>query len=134
MNSSETAKVLPWLVVLYTAASLLHFTHNAEFLDAYPNLPSWISRSSIYITWVGIAAIGALGYALVRYGQEISGLAVLALYACLGFDGLLHYTRAPFDAHTTAMNLSILFEVAAAALLLVAVIRRGREQLRARFA
>jgi hypothetical protein len=132
MNRTGTSKALPWLVVLYTAASLLHFTHNAEFLNAYPNLPSWISRSGVYISWVSIAAIGAVGYALVRLGRETSGLAVLALYACLGFDGLRHYQRAPFAAHTTAMNLSILFEVAAATILLIAVARRGFQHFRTR--
>ena len=134
MNSTGAAKALPWLAVLYMAASLLHFTHNAEFLDAYPNLPSWISRSGVYITWVGVAAVGALGYAHFRLGREVSGLVILALYACLGFDGLLHYQRAPFAAHTTAMNLTILFEVAAAAMLLIAVVRRGFEHFRTRLA
>jgi hypothetical protein len=93
-------------------------------------LPSWISRSGVYTSWISIAAIGALGYVLFRRGREASGLAVLALYACLGFDGLLHYQRAPFAAHTTAMNLTILFEVAAASLLLIAVARRAAERFR----
>jgi hypothetical protein len=134
MNKTESAKVVVWLAVLYTVASFLHFTHNAEFLDEYPNLPGWISRSSVYITWAGIAVIGVVGYALFRHGREVSGLVVLALYACLGFDGLLHYTRAPFASHTTAMNVSILFEVIAAALLLIAVIWHRYAQLQPRVA
>ena len=39
------------------------------------------------------------------------GLVVLALYAAVGFDGLLHYTRAPFAAHTGTMNLTMWSEV-----------------------
>jgi hypothetical protein len=47
---------------------------------------------------------------------------VLAVYAALGCDGLLHYTRAPMEAHTAAMNFTIWFEVVAAALLLATVL------------
>lgn len=134
MNRSDTPDALPWLLVLYTAASLLHFVHNAEFLEAYPNLPSWISRSAVYISWISIAAVGAFGYMLLRLGREAAALIVLALYACLGFDGLLHYQRAPFAAHTITMNSTILFEVAAATVLLIAVIRRGLVSVRTRAA
>ena len=129
---ADSAKTLSWLAVLYTAASLLHFTHNAEFLPAYPNLPPWISRTGVYISWVSVAAIGAFGYVLLLLGREAAGLAVLALYACLGFDGLLHYQRAPISAHTTAMNLTILFEAATAAILLIAVAQRGFHYFRTR--
>ena len=124
MKNENTTNELLWLALFYTAASLLHFAHNAEFLSDYPNLPGWLSRSDVYLSWLGIAALGAFGCVLLRYGHELFGLAVLAVYACLGFDGLLHYGRAPFGAHSLAMNFTILFEVFAAALLLVAVLRR----------
>lgn len=98
----------------------------------YPNMPSWISRLDVYLAWMGLASIGGIGYALFRRGWETPGLVVLALYTCLGFDGLPHYTRAPFAEHTATMNLTILFEVAAAALLLLAVVRHGFEKFRLR--
>jgi hypothetical protein len=107
------------LLVLYCVASLVHFAHNAEFLDDYPNLPEWLSRAQIYAVWLGITAIGLTGYVLLRVGYRLAGLIFVAVYAAQGFDGLLHYGRAPFAAHTPAMNFSILFEVAAAAVLLV---------------
>ena len=44
-------------LLLYLAASLLHFTHNAEFLGDYPNLPAWLTRS-MYLTWAGSAVVG----------------------------------------------------------------------------
>jgi uncharacterized membrane protein YhdT len=110
------------LVILYGVASLVHFAHNAEYLNDYPNLPSWLSRSDVYVVWLCISALGALGYLLHRRGREMVGLVLVGAYASLGFDGLLHYTRAPVGAHTAAMNLSIWFEVAAAALLLGAVL------------
>jgi hypothetical protein len=52
---------------------------------------------------------------------------VLALYATLGFDGLLHYGRAPVGAHTAAMNLTI-----AAAFLMSIVVVLTRAHLRPR--
>lgn len=132
MSHLDTAKTLPWFTVLYAAASLLHFAHNAEFLVEYPNLPSWISQPGVYVAWIAVTAVGAFGYALLRLGKKVSALIVLALYACLGFDGFLHYQLAPFVAHTVAMNATILFEVAAAAALLIAVLRSAVEHFRVR--
>jgi hypothetical protein len=83
-------------LLLYLAASLLHFAHNAEYLADYPNLPAWLTPSGIYLTWIAQAAFG--------------------------FDGLLHYSRAPLDAHSFGMNFTISFEVAAAAILLSTVV------------
>jgi hypothetical protein len=115
-------QLLPWLLVLYGLASLVHFGHNAEYLSDYPNLPAWLSRLQIYGAWFGITAVGLVGYKLYRRGRAFVGLWLLALYASLGFDGLLHYRRAPLASHTVAMNLTIWSEVAAAALALVAVV------------
>ena len=118
------------LLLVYLAASLLHFAHNAEYLGQYPNLPTWLGRSDVYLAWLGLAALGAVGYALYRTGWRLVGLFVLALNAALGFDGLLHYTRAPFTAHTAAMNFTIWFEVLAAAILLIFVMGRAVQHLR----
>jgi hypothetical protein len=111
--------VLEVLLLLYVAASLLHFTHNAEFVRAYPNLPAWITRSSVYLTWLAITAVGLLGYLLHRYGPRAVGFALLCIYAAVGLDGLLHYTRAPFHAHSHGMNFTIWFEVGVASILLL---------------
>ena len=110
------------LLLLYLAASLLHFVHNAEYLADYPNLPAWLDRADVYLAWLGLAAIGVAGWALYRFGWRLAGLLLIGVYAGFGFDGLLHYTRAPFAAHTQAMNFTIWFEVAAAALLLLGVL------------
>ena len=119
------------LLLLYLAASFLHFAHNAEYLGDYPNLPEWLGRADVYLVWVGSAAVGVGGYALYRLGWQLAGLVLIGAYALFGFDGLLHYTRAPFAAHTSAMNFTICFEVAAAALLLLGivtlVVRRRRK-------
>lgn len=126
MQGAEAAttadRTLLWLMTLYCAASLLHFAHNAECLAEYPNLPAWLTRSQVYAAWLGVTAVGALGHLVRRAGYELAGLALVGTYAALGFDGLLHYGRAPITAHTTAMNLTIWFEVATAALLLGAAL------------
>jgi len=121
ITPSRTSTALPWLVFLYGAASLLHFAHNAEYLADYPNLPASFTRLQIYLAWCAIGAVGVLGYVLFQRGKRLVGLSVLAVYAALGFDGFLHYTRAPFAAHTTMMNVTIVLEAVAAGALLVAV-------------
>ncbi len=52
------------------------------------------------------------------------GLLLLGVYALLGLDSLGHYIVASFSEHTLAMNLTILLEVTAAALVLVEVVRQ----------
>ncbi len=115
-------RVLPWLLLLYCGASLLHFAHNAEYIAEYPNLPAWISRASIYSSWCAISAIGLCGYFLYLRSRSPFGLLLLAVYTTVGFDGLLHYSRAPISAHTLSMNLTIWTEVVCAALALGAVL------------
>ena len=125
MTSSATeraSRALPWLVPLYAAASLLHFVHNAEHVAQYPNLPSSWSRVDVYLVWGVVTTLGIVGYALYLRANRPAGLSLLALYAILGFTGLLHYTRAPFAHHTSMMNITICTEVAAAAALLVDVL------------
>jgi hypothetical protein len=110
-----------WLFALYAAASLLHFAHNAEYLAQYPNLPASWTRASVYLAWCGVTAVGLWGLVLDSTGHRRAGLTLLAIYGGLGFAGLLHYTRAPLAHHSTAMNVTIWAEVAAATLFLLNV-------------
>jgi len=114
--------VLVGSLLLYLAASLLHFTHNAEYLSDYPNLPTSMTRGSVYLAWCGLTSVGIFGYLLYHRRWRLSGLALLGIYAAFGFDGLLHYTRAPMEAHTALMNFTIWFEFVAAAILLAHVL------------
>lgn len=105
------------LVLMHTAASLLHFVHNAAFLGDYPNMPASISPAGIYGAWLAEAAIGALGVLLCLRGRS-AGLVLIAVYALLGFGGLDHYMLAPVSAHTLAMNATIWLETGTAVVLL----------------
>jgi hypothetical protein len=122
IRALRSGGLLAGLTLFYLATSLLHFAHNAEYLGDYPNLPVWLTRAGIYLVWVGQTALGIIGYVLHRRGWQLTGLCLLAVYAAFGFDGLLHYTRAPIEAHSAAMNFTIWFEVVAAAVLLLAVL------------
>ena len=113
--------VLLVLLVAYGAASLFHYSHNAEFLNEYPNLPAWLSRAQVYGAWLGVTAVGLIGYFLVRWRYQLPGLIVLAVYGLLGLDGLGHYAVAAPSAHTLTMNLTVWLEVVTAVLLLAAV-------------
>jgi hypothetical protein len=123
MGSPKQARHTGWLLILllaYTGASLFHYAHNAVFIDAYPNLPASLSSARVYAAWLGVTAVGLVGYLLLRRGYRLAGLAIIAVYGALGLDGLAHYTLAPFSAHTVTMNLTIGLEAATGMLLLIA--------------
>lgn len=126
----HAGQMLPWLLALYAGASLLHFTHNAEYLAEYPNLPAAWTRADVYLAWCSVTAVGLLGYVLHRGGFPRVGLILLAVYGGLGFGGLLHYTRAPMAHHSAGMNFTIWFEVAAAAAFLMSVARVATSNVR----
>jgi hypothetical protein len=113
--------VLLIFLIAYAVASLVHYGHNAEFLDDYPNMPPWLSRAQVYVAWLGVTAIGLVGYLLIRSRHQLLGLIVLAVYGLLGLDGLGHYAVAPVSGHTAMMNFTIWLEVTTAVLLLAAV-------------
>jgi hypothetical protein len=118
-------------LLAYCAASLLHYTHNAAFLDEYPNMPAWVSPLAVYAAWLAVTAIGVAGYLLIRSGRWLAGLTLVVVYGALGFDGLSHYSLAPFSAHTFTMNLTILMEAATALLVIGAAARMAMQRFRA---
>jgi len=101
------AILLP-LMLVYGAAALLHFMHNAVYLRDYPNLPAWLTSAGVVAAWLVVAATGVLAYLLYSRVSRVAGLITISAYAVLGFGGLDHYTVAPVSAHTVAMNLTIL--------------------------
>ena len=63
--------LLVGLLVLYSAASFLHFAHNAEYLGDYPNLPAWLTPSGVYFAWAGLASLGVVGLELYHRSCHI---------------------------------------------------------------
>jgi hypothetical protein len=113
-------------------ASLTHFFHNAEFCGDYPNLPTWITRGSVWLAWAAITLLGGAGLGLFRAGCRKSGLGVLAAYGALGCDGLGHYSLAPMARHTAMMNFAIWFEVVAGVTLLAVALGALMSEVRSR--
>jgi hypothetical protein len=115
MRTDLLRKLMPGplgpVFLAYTAASLTHFVHNAEYLAFYPNMPTWITRQTVYQAWLGVAAVGALGIGLRGMGWPALGAVVLALYGALGLYGLGHYTLALCTEHSLTANLTIWLEV-----------------------
>ena len=118
----DLPKLLVALAVAYFLTSLGHFSHNAEFICEYPNLPASLTSAKVYAAWAGITLVGVLGFLLIRKRFVVTGLLLVAVYAALGFDGLGHYALAPMEWHSRMANITILSEVVAAALLLVATV------------
>jgi hypothetical protein len=129
---TDFPKLLLALTVVYFFTSLGHFSHNAEFICEYPNLPAWLTRAKVYAAWAAITSVGVLGIFLIRKRLTAVGLLLIAVYASLGFDGLGHYSVAPMVLHTFTANLTILLEVVAAALLLAVTLHLLVQQLRHR--
>jgi hypothetical protein len=109
---------------LYFLASLLHFAHNAEYIAFYPNMPSWITRENVYLTWLAITGLGALAAALWLLGWRAAALLSMALYGLFGLDGLAHYTLALCAEHTLAANLTIWLEAASGVALAAVAVRQ----------
>jgi hypothetical protein len=123
MTRRPVGKTLGVLLLIYGAATLVHFIHNAEFLTDYPNMPISWSRAAVYSAWIGLTTIGVFGWLLVTRGYRRTGLLFVAVYAALGLDSLGHYVLAPMSAHTVAMNSTILLDVTAAALLFIEAVK-----------
>lgn len=108
MAKRSMPTLLPILLLIYLAASLIHFIHNAEFLAEYPNLPTSRTRSGVYFAWITMMIVGVGGWTLVSRGYQQIGLLLLAVYAALGLGSLAHYNdqqthssrvhRAPLDS------------------------------------
>ena len=113
-------KNIQLLVVVFFAANLTHFVHNAEYIAYYPGMPSWLTREKVYLAWVAGASIGLSGLLVYRTKLKVLGLALVAAYGALGIEGLAHYTLALCSDHTLATNLTIWFEVLAGLSLMLA--------------
>jgi hypothetical protein len=121
------------LLALYGVASLVHFSHNAEYIAFYPNMPTWLTREKVYLAWLAITGVGIIGAILVAAGWRTTAALFFAAYGAFGLDGLAHYTLALCSEHTLAMNFTIWFEATAGVTLAVSTgwfaLRRARIRL-----
>jgi hypothetical protein len=101
------------LLVLYGIASLTHFSHNAEYIAFYPNMPASLTSEKVYLAWLVITGVGIIGVILGAAGWCTTAALFFAAYGAFGLDGLGHYTLALCSEHTLAMNFSIWFEAVA---------------------
>ncbi|MES2949681.1 MAG: hypothetical protein V4858_14155 [Pseudomonadota bacterium] len=120
MRHPPLPKHLQILLLVFFAANLTHFVHNAEYIAYYPGIPTWLTREKVYLAWVAGASVGLLGLLVSRTRLRVLGLALVATYGALGIDGLAHYTLALCSDHTLVTNLTIWFEVLAGLSLLLA--------------
>jgi hypothetical protein len=110
------------LAALYCVASLVHFTHNAEYISHYPNMPAWLTREHVYMVWTAVTSAGVAALLLHVRGRRFASVLCLAAYGAFGFDALGHYAVALCSQHTLAQNFTIWVEVAAGAALVCSCI------------
>lgn len=119
LTSSRLPKHIWILIFLYFMASLAHFVHNAEYIAIYPNMPIWITRKTVYLAWLAITSVGILALVFLCLGFRRIGIALIAVYAGFGLDGLAHYTLALCAEHTFITNVTIWSEAILGLLLLL---------------
>ena len=130
MHHSSLPKHIQLLLVIFFAANLTHFVHNAEYIAYYPGMPSWLTREQVYLAWVAGASVGLSGLLVYRTRLKVLGLALVAAYGALGVDGLAHYALALCSEHTLATNVTIWSEaVSGLLLLLVSAVLLSRSML-----
>ena len=108
------------LIAMYFIASLAHFVHNAEFIAYYPNMPTWLTRDTVYVAWLIITSIGFIALVMLRLGLHAIGIALISVYGAFGLDGLLHYTLALCSQHTLVTNITIWSEAISGFVLMLA--------------
>lgn len=119
MQASRTTPVLMPLTFAYFAASLAHFSHNAQYIAFYPGMPAWLTPGRVWLFWFAVCGVGLLAWVLTRLGLRALGLLALGVYGGLGLDGLLHYRLGLCSEHTLMANLTIWAEAASGLVLLL---------------
>lgn len=69
---------VPLIIVIYAAATLLHFAHNAIYLREYPNMPGWLTPTGVWLAWCAMTGIGAIGYWLYYHVSRRAGSVIVA--------------------------------------------------------
>ena len=126
-----TQQLLWILLAVYFLASLAHFTHNAEYIAFYPNMPAWLTRDTVYIAWLVVTSVGVAGLVALRLKLHALSSALIAAYGAFGLDGLAHYALALCSEYTLLTNVTIWSEASAGLCLLLAASIVFSRQIRA---
>lgn len=127
MPLKQIPGTLGMLVATYFAASLAHFSHNAQYIAFYPGMPAWLTPGTVWLAWFGVTGVGLVAFMLSRLGLPAFGLLALGVYGALGLDGLLHYRLGLCSQHTLLANLTIWAEATTGlTLLLVSAVLLAR--------
>jgi len=110
-------RTLFWLVVANITASIIHYTDNLLFLEAYPE-PDWIEPHLIDGFWFFMTPFAILGYRAMRKEAVGMGCLLLCAYGLMSLLVLGHYLYAPFLDIPPKIHLFIFLEAAMALLLL----------------
>jgi hypothetical protein len=119
-GNSMLPRPLLLLSAVYFAASLAHFTHNAEYIAFYPGMPAWLTRETVYLAWLAVTCLGFAALLFARLALPALALLFLAAYGAFGLDGLAHYTLALCSEHTLLANITIWSEAVTGMVLLLA--------------
>ena len=119
MHTTIAPKPVLVLAIIYFAASLAHFAHNAEYVAFYPGMPAWLTREKVYLAWLAVTSLAVLAWVFAKLAFPALALLFLALYGATGLDGLAHYTLALCSEHTLATNITIWSEATTGLVLLM---------------
>jgi hypothetical protein len=88
------AGALKLLLGASVASTAFHYTDNFVAVATYPGTDTIApgpARVAVVLTWVGLTAVGALGYRLYLRGRHPAAEVCLAVYSVTGISTLGHY-------------------------------------------
>jgi hypothetical protein len=132
LRDLEIPKHVWALAALYGLCTFAHFTHHAEFLVYYPNLPEGLTREVVYLLWMAVTVVGMAVVPFSMLGMGVVAGLLLALYGLLGLSGLAHYSLGAWEEHTLVANLLIVFQGLSGLALAVKAVRETTKQTRRR--
>lgn len=83
-------KVLLTVLIASIIITSIHYTHNAIFVDVYPE-PDWFTTSGVFMTWIVMSLVGIVGYWLYTQKKILLSYLCLAIYSLTGLSSSAHY-------------------------------------------
>lgn len=117
---SQRPRPLLLLLTLSPVITSFHYTDNHRFFEQYP-APDWITAPSVYIAWITLTAIGAVGCWLYSQERFWSAYLCLSVYSLTGLTSPGHYFYGPISAFSLKMHTLIGLDFAVGLLMLIFV-------------